>query len=267
MHKQIIKTFLAGALLFAAGCNQQQMAAGMKMGSAVTMSEEKEDELGQSVVIAATNRWPILDRPALNKYVTLVGLTVAGATNRPDGNWQFAVIDTPDIGAYSGPGGYVLVTRGAIEAMEDEAELAGVLAHEIAHVANKDGFEAVKRARFNEGALQFAAASDSRLAAFGKETDLLVNTVLTSGWNQDQETKADTSAVKLLQRAGYDAGGLPRFLARMEQRRGGSGRGKAFGTHPGTADRVAKTTAQIGSAKPGATNRERFARAKAEARL
>ncbi len=241
------------------------IGAGAKAGAAMSMSEADEDEMGRTVAIAATNRWRLLDRPALTKYVTLVGLTVASTSSRPDGNWVFGVLDTPELGAYSGPNGYILVTRGSIAAMEDESELAAVLAHEIAHVLNHDGLEAAKHAKMNEAGLEAMSAADQRLAAFNQTSDFVVKTVLTSGWNQSQETKADSNAVKLLINAGYDPTGLPRFLKRMQAQTGSGG--KAFGTHPGTADRISRTTSQIGSGKPGATNRERFVKYAAEARL
>jgi predicted Zn-dependent protease len=132
------------------GRTGQLADAGGKGLSAMTMSEADEDEMGRSVAIAATNQWPLYDNPALTKYVTMVGLTLADATSNPSGNWVFGILDTPDLGAYSGPNGYILITRGAIAAMRDELELAGVIAHEMAHVLNHDGFQAVKNAKLSE---------------------------------------------------------------------------------------------------------------------
>lgn len=246
----------------------QYVEGGSNLFSSATMGDKEEDELGQTVAVAATNRWPLFDKPELTKYVTLVGLTVALETSNPDGNWVFGVLDTPDLGAYSGPNGYIMVTRGAIAAMEDESELAGVLAHEIAHVRNKDGFKLVQAAKFKQGAMEVgtAAAANARVAAFAQASNLLTDTIIGSGWSRDQETAADSNAVKLLIASGYDPNGLVRFLKRMEQRKGGSA--KLFSTHPGTADRIAKISAQIGNnAKPGATNKERFTKAAAEAKL
>lgn len=264
-------TFSAVAIfVLLAGCSSrdaQWLDVAMKTGSALTLNEEAEDELGQTVAIAATNKWPVYDKPELNKYVTMVGLTVANSTNTPNFKWLFCVLDTPDIGAYSGPNGYIMVTRGAIAAMQDESELAGVLAHEIAHCTNHDGLNAVKNAKLTEAAMSGAAAADRRMAEFNQYSGQLVQTVLSSGWNQDQETKADATAVKLLVKAGYDPNGLPRFLKRMSDARGGSA--KPFGTHPGTGDRVTRTTSQIQgmSAKAGATNAQRFAKYAAAAKL
>lgn len=229
--------------------------------SAATLNESDEDDLGRSIAIAATNRWPLYDNPALSKYVTMVGLTLADRTSNPSGNWVFGILDTPDLAAYSGPNGYIMITRGAIAAMQDESELAGVLAHEMSHVLNRDGFHAVRDAKIKEAGFQTMNAMQQHTAAVGQVADLLVNQMLTGTWNQAQETAADAGSVKLLQAAGYDPTGLARFLKRLP-----NASSKPFGTHPGTAERIGKITSQAGAAK-GATNATRFAKAKADAKL
>lgn len=229
--------------------------------AAAAMNESDEDDLGRTVAIAATNQWPLYDNPALNKYVTMVGLALADHTANPGANCVFGVLDTPNLAAYSGPNGYIMVTRGAIAAMQDESELAGVLAHEMSHVTSHDGFKAVKTGKISEVALKGLSQTQQKIAVFNQASDLLVNKMLKGTWDQSQETNADAGAVKLLQAAGYDPTGLARFLKRLP-----SGSSKPFGTHPGTAERIGKITAQAGAAK-GATNASRFAKAKAEARL
>ena len=244
------------------GKTGQGIDIGGKFASAALMDKSDEDDLGRSIAIAATNQWPLYDNPALNKYVTMVGLTLADHTANPGANWVFGVLDTPDLAAYSGPNGYIMITRGAIAAMQDEAELAGVLAHEMSHVSNHDGYEAVRKAKFSEALVQAGSTFAQQHAAYlNQASDFLVNKMLKGSWDQSQETAADAGAVKLLQSAGYDPTGLARFLKRLP-----SGSSKPFGTHPGTAERVGKITAQAGAAK-GATNATRFAKAKAEARL
>ncbi len=233
----------------------QYIDAGSKMVSAAALGEAHEDGMGQTVAIAATNKYRVYDKPELTKYVNLVGLTVASASARPDGHWLFGVLDTPQIAAYSGPNGYIFVTRGAIAAMEDEAELAGVLAHEIAHVINKDGLNAVKTAEFSQAALDIANA-EARTQAFQKMGTALAKEVLEKGYSQSQETAADSQAVRLVMEAGYDPRGFVRFLKRMEEKQRSTMR--AFSTHPGIADRIARSSAQIGAATGGAALKERF---------
>ena len=262
-HSSGVPGFSLGSIV--GGKTGQYIDAGTTFASAEAITTEDQDDLGRTVAIAATNHWPLFDKPALTRYVTMIGLAVASESSNPDGNWVFGVLDTPDINAYSGPNGYILVTRGAINAMEDESELAGILAHEIAHVVNRDGLEAVKNAKRNEALMKGLSAADQRLAMFNQVSDKLVEKILTSGYSQGQETNADSTGEKLLIAAGYDPNGLVRFLKRAEQH--GAGKGKLFSTHPGTADRIAKISAQIGSAKPGATNKERFTKAAAEAKL
>jgi beta-barrel assembly-enhancing protease len=283
---------LLTAALLVAGCSSDGSGSGLpkvNLGSLVggqrgeqinalqtglestQINEDDDDELGRTVVIAATNMWPLYEKPELTKYVTLVGLTVADVSSQAGGNWVFGVLDTPDVGAYSGPNGYVLITRGAINLMQDEAELAAVIAHEVAHVVARDGSNAVKNAKFNEALIKGAmtAAPQQRGGELLKQfAGPLIEKTLKSGWSQGQETAADQAAVKLLIAAGYDANAFPRFLQRVQERQG-RGSNKLFSTHPGTADRIARTTAQINAAKPkpGATNRERFAKSTAEAKL
>jgi predicted Zn-dependent protease len=255
----------SGASQVLGGRNSQWVDPIKTAVSAEFVTKDDEKQLGETVAIAATNRWPYYDKPELNKYVTMVGLAVATASPTPDSNWVFGVLDTPELGAYSGPNGYIMVTRGAIAAMQDEAELAGVLAHEIAHVLNHDGLEAVKQGRRTEAIAKGLSAADQRVAAFNQLSNNLIEKTLTSGYSQGQETNADSRAVQLLMASGYDPNGLTRFLKRLEERKGGSA--KLFSTHPGTADRIARVSSQAAGAKAGATNKERFAKAAAEAKL
>jgi predicted Zn-dependent protease len=233
---------------------------------ALTMSENEEPQLGRAVAIAATNRWPLYDNANVSKYVTLVGMSVASVSSNPTWEWTFGVLDTPEVGAYSGPSGFIMITRGALSAMQDESELAGVLAHEIGHCVNHDGLSALKASKLVGAGVEAGTAQikDPVLAGFAKNSDVLSKIVLNVGWNQGQETNADAKGVQLLAAAGYDPNGLTRFLKRMQER--GIGNGKAFGTHPGLSDRIAHTSSLAGN-RPGATNKERFAKATAEAKL
>src|SRR5688500_4024238 len=156
---------------------------------AATLNEAHEPALGQSVAVAVTSRHPPTSDLALNKYVGLVGLTVASVTAQPDANWVFGVLESDEVNAFSGPSGYVMITRGALRQMRDESELAGVLAHEIAHVVRKHGLTGVKNAGYQK-ALGQAATADKDAAQFSAFADGLTD-IAFKGYSREDEADAD----------------------------------------------------------------------------
>ncbi len=168
-------------------------------------------------------------------------------------------MDTDKVNAFSGPGGYVWVTRGAIEKMQDESELAGVLAHEIGHVVLHHGLDAAKKAGRMDALTTAANSADSRIAAFSNLTDKTSEVIMNTGFSQPQEFEADAAGVKFVTAAGYDPNGLLHFLRRM--RDGQKAGQQLFGTHPGMDDRIKKIRDQIsaaGTGGKGAVLKERF---------
>jgi beta-barrel assembly-enhancing protease len=224
---------------------------------AATLNESHERALGQSVAVAVTARHPPTTDLALNKYVGLVGLTIASVTAQPDANWVFGVLESDEVNAFSGPSGYVMITRGALRQMQDESELAGVLAHEVAHVVHKHGLEAVKAAGIKKAGVQAATASDET-GQFTSMADGVTDVVL-GGFGQKEETIADQTAVTYMIRAGYDPNGYARFLDRMGQAQKSAGP-RFLSSHPGAANRASNVRAKATEkgATGGATLAERF---------
>ena len=227
------------------GCSVNNMNVGGLIqggGQAIqgaTLSEKDELAIGESAVCAITSQYPLSTNDKLNKYVNLVGMTVASACPRDDIQFCFGVLETNEVNAFSAPGGFVLITRGALMQMQDEAELAGVLAHEIGHVVLRHGFDVTKAAMQAEG-LSTMAKSASPDQQLGAGADGLSKTLLSQGWAQPQEFSADDEAVHYIVRAGYDPAGFERFLRRLDQ----SG-GSLMSTHPGKHERLAKVSAMI----------------------
>src|SRR5215475_14369590 len=89
----------------------------------------------------------VVQDPAIHKYVTLLGTALAKESERPNLNWTFIVLDTDGVNAFASPGGIVHVTRGALALAKNEAEIAGVLGHEIGHVAHKHTVNAIKKSK------------------------------------------------------------------------------------------------------------------------
>lgn len=245
------------------GCSMSNVnVAGMIQGTgqlaqSATLSENDELAMGESAVCAITTRYPIWNNDAANRYVNLVGMTVASGCSRPEIPFSFAVLDTDEVNAFSGPGGFVMVTRGALARMSDESELAGVLAHEIGHVVLRHGFEVTKAAIGAEGLKQIAMSADNRVQQFGIGADALKDTLLAKGWDQPQEFAADQEAVKMLVATNYDPAGFERFLGKLQ-----SAGGSLMSTHPAKGERLARVTQQINAMNArgkGQTLPERFA--------
>lgn len=179
-----------------------------------TVSDKDEQKIGADVAANILGASPLVDDAALQKYVNQVGVWVALHSERPKLAWRFGVLDTASINAFSTPGGYIFITRGLLQIMKNEAELAGVLAHEISHVTKKH----VIKAR-QTGALVGLLAdahSDSRDdSAESQAVRKIVRAsteVYTRGLDKKDEYESDRMGMVIAARAGYDPFGLPAVL-------------------------------------------------------
>jgi beta-barrel assembly-enhancing protease len=217
--------FILAAILLFAGCdggglNIQNVDVGSIVRSVADLrpvQEPEEIEIGQGMVETLLGARPLLDDPELQRYVSAVGLWVARQSERPDLPWQFGVNDSDHINAFAAPGGYVIVTKGMMASLRNEAELAGVLGHEIAHVVQKHHLRALRKNAvvnlLSEGAS--AATSDSR---HRQMVEMLVGPtkeLYARGLDKSDEFEADRMGVVLAARAGYDPYGLPAVLTTL----------------------------------------------------
>ncbi|MBI4410178.1 MAG: M48 family metalloprotease [Gemmatimonadetes bacterium] len=215
--------------------------SGAKVGiAAMPIGPEKEIEIGRGIAAVVVGRYKLHYDPELSQYVNLVGLAVAEQSpRRGEIPFRFGILNSDDVNAFAAPGGYILVTRGALALMESEAELAGVLAHEVGHVDSKHVLDEVRRAgalkTVKEEADLKGALLDS-IAAFG-------TSMLFTGLSREDELEADSLGLIYAAAAGYRTDGLLRFvrsLQQAEQAEGGKG-GKLRelkATHPPAADRA-----------------------------
>jgi predicted Zn-dependent protease len=217
------------------------------LGSAVqsqSLSEKDERDIGQTVTIKATNTYGLYEDPKLTQYVTLVCWTVASASPRPDRHYTIGILKPDNIvNAFSAPGGWVMLTHGLLLQIHSEAELAGVLAHEVSHVSNQDGLKAVKQAGLLNG-LSAAASSAANHRALASATGAAFSEVVEKGYDKKQEFDADEGAVVVMTAAGYDPHEYLNLLMRLETEQQ-SGAGGIMSTHPGMPERVARVRKQI----------------------
>lgn len=237
--------------------------------AATTDIEEAEEiELGRAVTAALGARYKLLRDEPLTRYIALVGNSVAAQSDRPDLKYYFGVLDSDEVNAFAAPGGYVFVTRGTLGLIRDEATLAGVLGHEIGHIALRHHVESIrkeKQAALNKGvgmslarfAVGFAPGVGGAVASTAVNSPLLnlladkmVEGVL-RGFDRREEGEADVVGFKYAGKAAYDPAGLRDFL-RTTQAQGAQPQvSKFFSTHPGTDERLKEQEAQLKTVPAG----------------
>lgn len=237
-------------------------------GAFTDMDEPQEIELGRAVTAGIGAHYRILRDRELTRYVALVGGAVAAHSERPDLRYYFAVLDTPEVNAFAAPGGFVFVTRGALGLMRDEATLAGVLGHEVGHIALRHGVNTIKAQKrkelallgLREGLAQTRAAPFTE--AISSAADVLTEQILFKGYSRAEEMEADQAGFRYAARAGYDPAGLRDFLAfLLERGEKDSALARFFSTHPATQDRLQEQERLLRDRPGGRRNPERFARA------
>ena len=222
----------------------------------LTISDEEERKIGEDVSLKVRQRFGVVQDRAVHKYVTLVGTLVARQSERPALQWTFIVLDTDGVNAFASPGGLVHITRGALGLVRNEAELAGVLAHEIGHVAHKHTVNAIRKNR----AVKMGASVG--LKDRGPYLDQVANKayemVLENAFDRGDEMDADKASVEYTQKAGYASGTLADFLTRLDDRnKDQPARNGLFASHPETKERIDKIR-RLAGAKTGATVAARY---------
>jgi predicted Zn-dependent protease len=200
---------------------------------------QDEVAIGRQVAGNLLGAAPLVKDPALQRYVNRVGRWVAAQSTRPDLKWTFGVIESSDINAFAAPGGYVFVTRGLYARLKDEAELAGVLGHEIGHVQQKHHLKVIQKQQMLNLGSEFlkkemgGEKTMQRLIGSGAE-------ILARGLDKTAEFEADRIGVVLAGRAGYDPYGLPSVLQEIGSVSKESGSvALLFKTHPHPDERLA----------------------------
>lgn len=209
---------------------------GAVLGAAQDMDYNSELTIGESLALEGFHRYGLPVRnPSLQKYVNMVGLSVARNSLRPGIPYYFVVVDNPLQNAFSCPGGIVFLCRGLFEAIHDEAQLAGILAHEVAHVGHKHALQSIRRAQFFQGVGRITSATMK--GEKGKEFETMIGTLQTTlfdrGLDQGMEFEADATGMETAYRTGYDPRGLLEVLQALKGMEGDARKqGAWFSTHP-----------------------------------
>jgi predicted Zn-dependent protease len=221
------------------------------------ISVDEEKDIGREVSAKMIAAFHVYANDALTRYVNEVGDTVAAQSGRNDIQYHFAVLDSDDINAYSAPGGYVFITKGALALCQDESELAGVLAHEVGHIAAKHVIHEIESAN-RKSALasevgddvgnltQNAPGSSLYKNAIQNIAKGIIATIFDRGLPAKDEYEADSLGARYAHDAGYPSNGLERFLTAFETATTQDGKQSYMThTHPPVRDRNERITQLI----------------------
>ena len=230
-----------------------------------SMSAEEETRIGSQIAGNLLGAAPLVKDQNLQQYVNKVGRWVASRSSRSDLKWTFGVIESDDVNAFAAPGGYVFITRGLYAMLKDEAALAGVLGHEVAHVQQKHHLKVLQQQQLigigSKLLGRQVGGNDQnvqRIIGSGAE-------IMARGLDKSAEFEADRIGVVLAARAGYDPWGLPEVLQDMGAiAKSSSSVALLFKTHPAPEERLTQLGEAMGERldglKDGRTLAERLYR-------
>jgi predicted Zn-dependent protease len=230
---------LAGALLaVTAGCG---------------VSTQQEVQLGTEYASQINAQLPIVQDPEVNRYINVLGDSIARLTPRGDLPWQFFIVNSPEVNAFAVPGGFIYVNRGLIERAQNLSQLAGVLGHEIGHVVKR---HSIKQMQQQQGAqigvtlgciLLNACQSDIAQAGIN-----IAGSAIFAKFSRDDETQADEVGIENVVRAGISPRGFPEMFQILidERKSNPSAVDLWFSTHPLEEDRIADTQRIIDKIDP-----------------
>jgi predicted Zn-dependent protease len=223
------------------------LAAALALGGCV--NEAREVAIGNQIASQVNAQIPLVQDVPLNLYVTDLGRMIAHHSARPDLQYYFYIVDSPALNAFALPGGHIYVNRGLIERTSDVSELAGVLAHEIGHVAARHGAQNLERQMRTRSMARVMYQLILNREPMLKAEALEVGSALWNAQNsRAAEQEADHLAVEYLVQSGVDPRGMLSLFSALweeEQRVPASTSVSWFSTHPGTAQRMQATREQI----------------------
>ena len=216
----------------------------------VTITEQQEVAMGRAYHKEILKNSKVLKNKELTKYYVELGEKIAKASHRPNLDWKFTIIDDPTFNAFATPGGYVYFYRGLLAHFNSEAELAGVLSHEIAHITARHAVRGMSTAQVTNLIIGIAASSVPGGGISNSGFNLL-NQIVNKGYSRKYESEADDIAKEYLGRNGYSQDAMAKFLktmksaddleneiAKKEGRPVSSGYHNIFSTHPSTENRI-----------------------------
>lgn len=190
---------------------------GAKVFNASSIDQDDEIQFGENMSAVLLGTRPLYQDKALNKYVNHVGSWLAQNSTRPDLPWSFGVINSSAINAFAAPGGFVFITSGMLRQLDNEAQLAAVLAHEIIHVTEQHHLNAIKSEAYRSAVTESlfisaeayqgntnASDKDKQYRFWAQKITGMAQDLYSKGLDREDELQADALALNLMAKSGYD---------------------------------------------------------------
>lgn len=237
--------------LFASGASDDFRKRSQQKEETFTEEDDVKAEIvfGRELAARIIGRYSIYQDKGVTRYINLVGKGLAQYTNRPEIEFRFAVVDTDIVNAYAAPGGYIFITKGALKVMDDESELAGVLAHEIAHITERHIVKELNIKGDDDSAVAGLAkliggTTETLRGVFTQMVDEAVEILFEKGMKKNDELDSDRIGTMIIYAAGYDPSAISRYLKKVSINDTGEKAGTA-GVHPLFIERIKKIDALL----------------------
>lgn len=221
--------------------------------TACGISQQQEVQMGQEYAQQINAQLPIVSDPEVNRYINVLGDSLAHLTKRSDLDWRFYIVDAPEVNAFAVPGGFVYVNRGLIQRATNMSELAGVLGHEIGHVVKRHSVQQMEKAQgANVGVSLLCVLTSVCNSGVANAAINIGGSAVFAKFSRNDESEADIEGFEYVMRAGISPEGIVSMFRKLidERETRPSNVSAWFATHPLEEDRIAAVQARINQIPP-----------------
>jgi beta-barrel assembly-enhancing protease len=221
---------------------------GVQVFQLSTMSDQDEVSLGGQINQQVARQYPLSSNRQLTQYINEIGQKLAKNSTRPNIPYTFQVVNDKNINAFATMGGYVYVNTGLIATASNEAELAGVIGHEIGHIVGRHSLKQMKEQAIAQGVVTAAGLDRNTAVQLGLQVGFKLPR------SRSDELQADQLGLANLTKAGYAPIGMVTFFEKLQKANSGSAPPSFLSTHPATGDRISRLQESMNqaTAKKGA---------------
>src|SRR3954466_2111432 len=240
----LLPTLVAGLATGWMGCARNPVTGKSELS---LVSESQEIQMGQQAAQEVAQTIGLYNDAKATAYVSEVGKRMAAASERPNLPWEFHIVEDPSVNAFALPGGFIYVTRGLMGTINDEAELATVVGHEIGHVTNRHSVQQISKQELAQIGLGVGSIGSSDIARFGRLASAGLS-VLFLKYSRDAENQADQAGFRYALNQNYDVREMTNVfetLDRESQAGGGGQLPEWLATHPNPENRIKNTEQRL----------------------